>query len=78
MLSHEYQVVRNRYSWLLFTSEDEYDVIMPVPHVRVMSQINCGDVTMLIQKRPYLVAAAKSAIDFFCVIVSSEHKKSMK
>ena len=24
---------------------DEYDIIMPVPRVRVTSQINCGDVT---------------------------------
>ena len=30
---------------------DEYDItIMPVPHVSVTSQINCGDVTMLSQK----------------------------
>ena len=28
---------------------DEYDVIMPVSHVRMMSQINCGDVPMLSQ-----------------------------
>ena len=42
---------------------DEYDVKMPVPHVRVTSLINCGDVTMLSQKRPSLATMAKSAID---------------
>ena len=30
----------------------EYDVIMPVPRVRMISQINCADVTILSQKRP--------------------------
>ena len=38
---------------------DEYDITMPVPHARVMSQINYGDVTMLSQKRPSLAAMAK-------------------
>ena len=59
---------------------DEYDVAMPVPHVRVMSHINCGDVTILSQKsqkRPPLAkkAMAKSKIDD-CIraIVSSGHK----
>ena len=36
---------------------------MPVPHVRVTSQINCGNVTLLSQKRPPLATMAKSAID---------------
>ena len=31
---------------------DEYDGTIPVSHVRVMSQINCDDATMLRQKRP--------------------------
>ena len=66
-LNCEYWVVRNRYSRLLFTCEDRLcaklrvqkqstnsNVTMPVPHVRVTSQINCGDVTMLSQKRPSL------------------------
>ena len=42
---------------------DEYDATMPVPHVRVTSQINCSEVTMLSQKIPSLVTMAKSAID---------------
>ena len=33
---------------------DQYDVTMPVPHFRVTSQINSGDVTMLSKKRPSL------------------------
>ena len=36
---------------------------MPVPRVLVTSQINCGDVTMLIQKKNGLSDNAKSAID---------------
>ena len=40
-----------------------YDVTMPVTSVRVTSQINCSDVTMLNQKRPSLATTAKSAID---------------
>ena len=40
---------------------DKYDVTMPAPHVRVTSQINCGDVTMLIKKRPSSATMAKSA-----------------
>ena len=55
---------------------DKYDVTIPVPHVHVMSQINCGDVTMLIQKRMSLAATAKPAMDIFCVIVCSEHNKA--
>ena len=42
---------------------DEYDVTMLVPHIRLMSQIICGDVTMLSQKGPSLVTMVKSAID---------------
>ena len=30
---------------------DEYEVTMPVARVHVTSQINCGDVTMLSQKK---------------------------
>ena len=30
---------------------DEYDVTMPVPRIRMTSQINCDDVTMLIKKK---------------------------
>ena len=36
---------------------------MPVPYVRVTSQINCADVTILSQKRPPLATMAKPAID---------------
>ena len=42
---------------------DEYDVKIQVSHVRVTSQINCDDVTMLSRKRPSLAAMAKWAID---------------
>ena len=91
-LSREYRVVRNRYSRLLFTGEDrllrqiarartidEYDVEMLVPHVRETSQINCGDVTMLSQKRPSSAKMAKSAIDnCFSEIVCSGHKIECK
>ena len=55
-ITREYRVVRNRYSRLLFTSEDrqsahartidKYDVTILVPRVRVTSQINCDDVKM--------------------------------
>ena len=54
---------------------------MLVPYVRVTSQINCGDVTILSQKRPSLAAMAKSAIDdwFYIGIVCSGHiKQSMR
>ena len=72
-LSHEYQVVRNLYSWLLFTSEDghqfacariidKYDVTMSVPRICVMSQISCGDITTLSRKRPSLATMARWAI----------------
>ena len=49
---------------------------MPVPDVRVTSQINCGDVTILSQKRPSLATMAKSAIDnlFFSGILCSGHR----
>ena len=58
-LSCEYRVVINKYSRLLFTSEDrlwanlrvprartidEYDVTMPVSYIRRTSEINCSDV----------------------------------
>ena len=42
---------------------DEYDVTMLVSYIRVTSQINCGDVTILNQKRLSLATTAKSAID---------------
>ena len=58
---------------------DKYDITMPAPHVRVTSQINCGDVTMLIQKRPSSATMAKSAINnWFSEIVCSGHKISCK
>ena len=66
-LSREYWVVRNRYSQLLFTyfdrlcanlrvqrAIDKYDVTMPVARVRVTSQINYGDITMISQKKVVL------------------------
>ena len=46
----------------LFTI-DEYDVTTPVFYIRVKSQINCGYVTILNQKRLSLATMAKSAID---------------
>ena len=42
---------------------DKYDVTIPVFRVRMTSQINCGDVTMLGQKRPPLATMAKRALD---------------
>ena len=54
---------------------DEYDVTLTVPHVRVTSQINCGDVTVLSQKRPCIATLKKSTIDkFFSGIVCSWYK----
>ena len=50
---------------------DEYDITTPVHHVRVTSKINCGDMTVLSQKRPSLATMEKWAIDdcfrFLCV-----------
>ena len=40
-----------------------HDVTMLVSYIRVTSQINCGDVTILNQKRLSLATTAKSAID---------------
>ena len=51
----------------------EYDVTLPVPHNRVTSQIGCGDVAMLSQKRPSLATMTKSAIDKY-FFVGSGHK----
>ena len=81
-------MARNWCSHLLLCSEDrfcanlrvqehEYDVTMLVPYVRVTSQNNCGDVTILSQKRPSLATMAKSAIDdcFYIGIVRSWHIK---
>ena len=42
---------------------DEYDVTIVVSYIRVTSQINDGDVTILNQKRLSLATTAKSAID---------------
>ena len=42
---------------------DEYDVTILVPYIRMTSQINSGDVTILNQKRLSLATTAKSAID---------------
>ena len=54
---------------------DEYDITMPVSYIRVTSQINCGDVTILNQKRLSLATMAKSAIDnCFSRIVCSGHQ----
>ena len=36
------------------------DVTMPVPYIRVTSQIKCGAIAMLSQKRPSLATMAKS------------------
>ena len=62
-LSREYRVVRNQRSPLHQFGHartiDEYDVTMLVPRIRVTSQINCGDVTMLSQERSSLVTMAK-------------------
>ena len=58
---------------------DEYDVTMPVSYIRVTSQINCGDVTILNQKRPSLATMANSAIDnCFNGIVCSGHQIASK
>ena len=39
---------------------NEYDATMPVSYIRVTSQITCGDVKIISQKR---LSLAKSAID---------------
>ena len=58
---------------------DEYDVIMPVPHVRVTLQINCCAVTILSQKRPSLATMEKSVIgNCFSGIGCSGHKIACK
>ena len=52
---------------------------MPVPYVRVTSQVIYGDVTILSQKRPSLATMAKSAIDdCFSGIARSGHKIACK
>ena len=52
---------------------------MPVSYIRVMSQFNCGDVTILNQKRLSLATMAKSAIDnCFSRIVCSGHQIACK
>ena len=71
-------VVRNRfrgsYSLMKIAFEpiwragiiDEFDVTMALNNIRVTSQINCGDVTILSQKRLFLTPMAKPAIDNCC------------
>ena len=87
-LSREYRVVRNQYSRLLFTSEDRLCANLRVQEqsMNLTSQCqhptfawrhrsNCGDVTMLGQKRSSLAPMARSAIDnSFSGIVCSGHK----
>ena len=83
-LSREYRVLRNRYSWLLFTSENRFYVNLRLqeqsanmtPQYTTFASRHrstvVGDVTRLSQKRPPLVTMAKSAIDFvFSMIVCS-------
>ena len=75
-----FTVVIHWLRWLLrqyvrTRTNDKYDVIIAVAHVRVMSQIRCGDVTMLSQKRPSSATMVKSAIDTcFSGIVCSGHE----
>ena len=58
---------------------DEYDVTMLVSYIRVTSQINCGDVTILNQKSLSLATTAKSAIDnCFGEIERSGHQIACK
>ena len=86
MRSHQYWVVRHRYSQLLLTCEyclcatstNRQSTNMTsqcqFPHVSVTSQINYGDIIMLSQKRPSLPTMAKSVIDnCFGRIVCSGH-----
>ena len=42
---------------------DKCDVTMPVSYIRVTSQINCGDITIVNQKILSLATMAKSAVD---------------
>ena len=69
-VSREYRVVRNRisrcyslvkiaFSTIFTKTIDEYNVTMPVPRLRVASQINSGHATMLSQERPSLATIAK-------------------
>ena len=58
---------------------DEYDIIMPVPRVRVTSQINCGDVTRLIRKgRPWRQWRFERSTIVFSGFVCSGHKIACK
>ena len=58
---------------------DEYDVTMPVSYIRMTSQTNCGDVTILNQKSLSLATMAKSAIDnCFSRIVCSGRQIEIK
>ena len=57
----------------------EYDVMMLVSRVLVTLQINCGDVTILRQKRPSLATMTKWTIDdCFNEAVCSGHKIAYK
>ena len=64
-LGPEYRVMRRSplRQFVHARTINEYDVTMLVSYIRVTSQINCGDVTILNQKRLSLTTMAKSAID---------------
>ena len=55
---------------------DEYDVTTSVPSDRVTSQINCGDATMLKQKRPWRHCGNGQSLIVFIGFVCSGHKIS--
>ena len=90
-LSREYRVVRSIFAAVIHQwrsplrqfararTIDEYDVTMPVAYIRVTSQINCGDVTILSQKILSLATMANSAIDnWISRIVCSWHQIACK
>ena len=75
-LSHEYWMAGNRYSWLLFTSEDHIctNLCMQKQLMNMTSEcqhqaftwchiLNCGDVTMPSQKRLSLSKVLKLTIN---------------
>ena len=60
-------------------TNDGYDFTMPVSHVRVTSQINCGDAPMVSHKRPSSATTAKQMMDtVFSGIVHSGRKIARK
>ena len=71
--SHRRQFARAR-------TVDDYDVTMVIPYLHETSQIDCGDVTMLSQKKPSLATMAKSEIDncFYRKWMCSTHKIACK